>query len=172
MYDYNDKSAAIKEIQRFLSIISQKDESIPHVTVDGHFSEETRLAVTEFQRLNSLDATGTVDKLTFDLLYEIYTGIMLEYGVADENFDLKAFPLKIGQSGSDVAQLNTVLTELEAFYKELIKIDGDFFGADTEYSVKEMQRHLLEDETGYVDNVFFNRLKKELKIRQKFSNTK
>lgn len=168
MYEYNDKSAKIREIQTFLSRISQTNISIPHVTVDGFYSDETRNAVTEFQRLNKLEQTGVVDKITFDIMYSVYLESISESELKDENFDLEAFPLKIGDSGRDVSALNAVLSELEAFYKELVKINGDFFTSDTEYSVKQMQGHLIEEQTGYVDNKFFNRLKKELKIRQKF----
>ena len=172
MYDYNDRAAAIKEIQRYLSVISQKDERIPHVTVDGYFTEELKLAVLEFQRLYGLEQNGTVDRATFDLMYEIYLQRSLEAEIADKSFDKNAFPLKIGDSGSDVGVLNSVLWELGAYYKELDAVKGDFFSANTERSVREMQRHLIEDATGIVDAVFFERLKKELKIRQKFIRTK
>lgn len=168
MYDYNDKSTATREIQRFLSIVSQKDKSIPHVTVDGNFGDETRLAVTEFQRLNNIDQTGIVDKLTFDILYSVYLARISESELSDLNFNPNDFPLKIGDSGSDVETLNSLLSELRVFYRELIKIEGDFFSGDTEYSVKQMQGHFREEQSGYVDNNFFNRLKKELKIRRKF----
>ena len=172
MYNYDEKSSAIREIQRFLSLISQNDESIPHITVDGYFGDETRLAVIEFQRSNALEQTGVVDRLTFDTLYNAYLKRLLDSELENENFDVTVFPLKVGDSGSDVSTLNKTLYELEAFYKELIRVDGDFFSTDTEYSVKEMQKHLLEDQSGLVDNTFLNRLKKELKIRQKFADSK
>ena len=166
MYDYNDRSAAIKGIQHYLYVISQRDESIPHVTVDGYFTEELKLAVLEFQKLYGLEQTGAVDRLTFDLMYEIYLQRSLEAELADKSFEKNAFPLKIGDSGSDVGTLNSVLWELGAYYKELNAPKGDFFSASTEQSVREMQNHLLEDATGIVDLVFFDRLKKELNIRQ------
>ena len=172
MYDYRDRGAAIMEIQKFLSIISEKHKSMPHVTVDGYFGEETRLAVIEFQALNNLELNGIVDKVTFDMIYGEYSELLLERSLIDENYNPNAFPLKRGDSGNDVDTLNKILRELRVYYKELIMTEDDFFNADTEYSVKEMQRHLGKEINGIVDNVFLNRLKEELKIRRKFISTK
>ena len=51
MYPLSDKVSAIREVQKFLHLISDKKGStIPRVSIDGIYGEETRGAVSEFQR--------------------------------------------------------------------------------------------------------------------------
>ena len=68
MYRIEDKEKAITAIQRYLLIISQVNRFLPHITVDGVYGKETKEAVTIFQTLNGLEASGEVDFATFELL--------------------------------------------------------------------------------------------------------
>lgn len=172
MYPINDKQSAIREIQKFLFVISQKEKSIPHVSIDGYFGDETQLAVLEFQRLYMSELNGKVDKETYDLMYEKYIEVLEERNVSDTGFDSEKFPLKKGDSGNDVSVLNSVLRELYAYYKELSVPYGDFFSLDTESAVKEMQRHFMENESGIVSEQLLSKLKKEVNNREIFKNTK
>lgn len=172
MYLISDKKSAIKEIQKFLFVISQREKSIPYVTVDGYYNDETRLAVAEFRKLYMHESTGKADKETYDRIYEIYLEAVNEKESSDNGMNSGNFPLKIGDSGSDVAILNAILSELSMYYRDLLAPYGDFFSYETENSVKEMQRHFLEKETGVVSEVFLGKLKKEVNIREKFKKGK
>ena len=48
----------------------------------------------------------------------------------------KDFPLKIGDSGNNVTELNNLINELSFYYRDLAKVYGDFYSKDTENSVK------------------------------------
>lgn len=163
MYNVNDKSSAIRELQRFLLLISQ-NYSIPHLSVDGIFSEETRTAVEEFQRQNSLPVTGIAERETFDLAYKKYKEELLRLAMSTN----KDFPLKIGDSGNNVTELNNLINELSFYYRDLAKVYGDFYSKDTENSVKLLQQYFLQIPSGTVNALFIERLKNELKERQKF----
>ena len=49
MYYIEEKEEAIANVQRNLLIISQINENIPQVSVDGIYGEETRNAVKIYQ---------------------------------------------------------------------------------------------------------------------------
>ncbi len=170
MYQLNDKQSAIKEIQRFLYVISQKEKTVPYVSVDGYYGDETRLAVLEFQRLYFLEESGTVEKETYDMLYKTYLEILDEVNASENGLNSDNFPLKSGDSGNDVAILNSLLRELHQYYRDLPLPYGDFFSKQTENSVKEMQKHLFEDESGIVTESFLGKLKKEANNRESFKS--
>ncbi|MBQ9070466.1 MAG: peptidoglycan-binding protein [Clostridia bacterium] len=168
MYNLYDKAGAISDVQRFLLLLSQNNANLPHLSVDGIFNEETVTAVKEFQRQNSLPITGKVEKETFDLLYLLYTEALKEYYTDYDTLDSTVFPLKIGDSGSDVAVLNTYIRELAKYYLDLESVWGDFFSTATEKSVSDLQGYFREKQTGTVTKKFFARLKNEVNERQKF----
>lgn len=172
MYLINDEKSAIKEIQKFLYVISQREKTIPHIAVDGYYGDETRIAVTEFQRLNFIEENGKVNKETYDLLYILYLDVLNEKNSSDTGLNSERFPLKMGDSGNDVAILNSILRELRQYYRELPITYGDFYSPDTENSVKEMQKHLRQEANGIVSESFLAILKKEIGNREKSKTNK
>ena len=69
MYDTSDKAAAIRAVQRFLLELHYFDGTIPFITIDGIYGDDTRAAVRAYQRLRGLPETGEVDYGTFRPLY-------------------------------------------------------------------------------------------------------
>ncbi|MDR1542590.1 MAG: peptidoglycan-binding protein [Clostridiales bacterium] len=61
---------AVKAAQERLANLSRRYPSIPLVTMDGTFGNVTLNAVTEFQRIFGLPATGVIDRATWDRLLE------------------------------------------------------------------------------------------------------
>ena len=169
MYRIQDKEQAIRAVQRNLLIISQRDESLPHITVDGIYNEETRFAVSEFQRGRSLIATGAVDKETFDLLVIEANEILLDSDRRSNIINESSFPLRLGDSNNDVSMLNTILDELSEYYLDITEVQiSSFFSRATESGVKTMQRHLREKQDGEVTIKLFDRLREELNARKNF----
>ena len=169
MYRIEDKSAAVREVQRFLIVIAERDDTVPQLPADGFYSEELRLAVMEYQRRKGLPASGSVDKETFDLLYSEYSEILLEEERKKGVINYASFPLKLGDSGGDVRNLNTTLSELSLYYKNVNSPSGGFYSKVTEEAVKSMQFHLLVPESGEVTLEFYDRLGLELSERKKFA---
>ena len=168
MYNIKDKAAAIREVQRFLLVISQENDYLNHITVDGIYGEETKAAIYSFQSRNNIPATGITNKETFDMLYRKYTEYIKLKESEYQVFDKNKFPLKRGSSGNDVSTLNTMLRELSLYYKDLSSTYGDYFSAETEESVKLMQKYFLMDENGEVNIKTFNRIKEETEARKNF----
>ena len=75
MYLLDDKSSAIREVQRFLFVIGQRLD-IPHLSIDGYYDEETFRAVRAFQSTYGLAEDGVVGETTWRELTDVYEGLV------------------------------------------------------------------------------------------------
>ena len=66
---------AVSALQYFISIIGQFSSTIPGLSIDGIFGPKTREAVEAAQTRFGLPVTGTVDRATWQRLYDEYLGI-------------------------------------------------------------------------------------------------
>ena len=73
--ELGDTGEKIRLLQYMLSVLSAYIPSIPSVTVDGIFGPATRAAVVAAQGWFGLPQTGTVDDLTWDEIYDQFSGI-------------------------------------------------------------------------------------------------
>ena len=65
----DDTRTPIRNLQRWLRVISRKNGGTGEVFIDGIYGEETREAVMEFQQKNGLVPTGEVDLNTFNAVF-------------------------------------------------------------------------------------------------------
>jgi len=71
--DITEPNEAIYEAQTYLRALHfDTDGDIPLVNPDGFYGDRTRDAVTRFQERQKIAVTGTIDCLTWTLLYEEY----------------------------------------------------------------------------------------------------
>ena len=171
MYSIYDKPMAIREVQRYLLLISQVDKTIQEVPVDGIYGEPTRIAVSEFQKQQGLRETGKVNQETFDLLYLRFLEIRDEKDAESYVTVVEAFPLRLGDRGVDVMELNTMLRQLGEYYVDLVVPESEaFFSTLTEDAVKSMQKRFRERESGMVSKKLFARLRREIRARENTQN--
>ena len=75
---------SVRVLQEYLRYISGFIPEIPNVSVTGYFGTQTRAAVTAFQQLYGIPATGTVASVTWrgiaDLYSDLYNGSRLRDG--------------------------------------------------------------------------------------------
>lgn len=169
MYNISDKSAAVREIKKYLLIISENlHPQIPRTTVDGFYDEETKAAVTEFQKIYGIDPVGTVDYETFTKIYEIYSDILfdiIEWGYVIED---GGFPLSLGDYSEDVRALHMLIGELGKTYSDLPKVGtGSYYSEKTENAANELRRIFMMPVASGVDKALFVRIKKELRARRR-----
>ncbi len=170
MYHIKDKKAAIREVQRYLQLISQNESMLPHITVDGFYSDETMIAVTEFQRKRNLASTGKVDKETFDMLFAEYSVLNTTDKYGYKFISGYDGGYRIGSSGTDVRIINLLLSELSKYYDSVIPVSGDFFNRETEQSVRAMQSIFGSEPNGVADENFVSDLQQHLMERKKLQN--
>lgn len=70
-----DTGDKVRQLQYMLSVLSSYIPSIPNLSVDGIYGPRTRAAVLAAQRRFQLPETGTVDSITWDEIYDQYSGI-------------------------------------------------------------------------------------------------
>ena len=70
-----DTGQKVRHLQYMLSVLSEFIPQVQPITVDGIFGPATRDAVIGAQRYLGLPATGIVDDLTWDRIYDQFSGI-------------------------------------------------------------------------------------------------
>ena len=164
MYFLSDKPAAIKEVQKFLHFIADRETSnIPRVAIDGIYGSETRDAVSAFQLWHGLEITGEVDRVTFDALFKEYDDIRTMNSVSDFIVTGKPFPFELGDQSDDVLLIHLLITELQKSYKDIGNVrKTTYYSSDTENAVKALQHIFMMEENGVVDALMYQRMKDEI----------
>lgn len=96
-----DTGEKVRLLQYMLSVLSAHIPSIPRLSVDGVFGQQTKAAVLAAQRRFRLPETGTVGVQTWDAIYDQYSGI--------ENTNLRSgerFPNESTQNNSNRGRPN------------------------------------------------------------------
>ncbi len=112
---YGDDSEKVAQIQQRLMELGYMEQDEP----TEHFGSATRLGVQLFQRKHELEIDGIVGQTTWDLLF------------SDQ---AKKYSVSVGESGTDVEELQKRLMELG-----YIDTVTGYYGTDTEAAVKRFQ---------------------------------
>lgn len=172
MYPVTDKKAAIREIQKYLLEISAIQPELPHLVIDGVYGDLTRQTVIKFQELNGLDPTGKVNYETFTLMYAQYTTAKKSRTEETELIDRDSFPFQSGDSGDDVAIINSILTSLRNYYPDIGRVtSGNYYSRRSAYAVAYMQKIFGYPQTGITDIKTYNSLFRELNSRNTIKNS-
>ena len=70
-----DTSEKVRQLQYMLSVLDTYISEIPPLSIDGIYGPATRAAVLAAQRRFGLPETGNVDSVTWDEIYDQYSGI-------------------------------------------------------------------------------------------------
>lgn len=68
----------IRSLQTMLRVIAENDPSHERIIPDGIYGPETVSAVSTFQRIHGLPATGVTDNRTWDTVVTIYENALVE----------------------------------------------------------------------------------------------
>lgn len=82
----------VTHLQYMLSVIAEFIPEVPAPTITGRYGEETEQAVAAFQTYAGREATGTVDRETWDEIYAQYQGIRVTVFGDGELFPFSQFP--------------------------------------------------------------------------------
>lgn len=159
MQKQNNRSD-VYEIQNYLRRIQLANNEINLLNPDGIYGPETVEAVIAYQIKKNIPATGRVDSLTWEKIYE-------DFLIADERLSVPEkvsfFPLGIaemkkGDAFDEIYVLQTLLRAFERWLENpnILEITGVYDDA-TEKSVKELQRVFGLEETGWVSKSLWNK---------------
>ena len=155
-------AARIFLIQRILSSLAELEPTVPKVLPDGVYGAETAEAVAAFQRLLGLEATGTVDNETFDLL--LLTGRRIDefYSPSEpiRPFDRRLAGGKLSPGDrSDLVLIVQLMLDALAFVYDFPEIAPDGrYGLSVEEAVRRFQEANGLRPTGEIDKITWNRL--------------
>lgn len=131
-----DRGNQVKVIQYYLSYIAVYNNEIQPVAIDGAFGADTEQAVMAFQGAYGIEQTGVVDKETWNMMTNVYLGILNENPPEYLSNTAVPFPggsLKPGDSGDAVRLIQERLNYIGEFYENIpeINVDG-YFGTETQ----------------------------------------
>lgn len=153
-------------IQRQLNRIRQNYPTIPRIiSENGIFTSGTDAAVRRFQSIFNMSIDGVVGKATWYKISYIYTAVTglaeLESEGANPLFPSSppTVNLSVGDSGSDVVLLQSMLLYISYFYNSVKPISVDsYFGNETRQSVESFQTSFNLPVTGSVDEAVWDML--------------
>ena len=154
-YKQGSTGQTVREIQQKLTNWGYYNYSI-----DGIYGSATRNAVKTFQAAHGLSPTGTIDRATYNLLYE--EALEAEFEMS-EPLPIYIFTngrsVSKGEKSNFVMLLQMMLNELKIAYDtyEKLNVDG-VFGDKTETAIKDFQEKNRLSTTGIVDKKTWNAL--------------
>ncbi len=161
MTDGQIERRSVLTVQYYLRTLHRSDQSFPLINPDGIYGEETRAAVTEYQRRAGMPQTGVVDFSTWENLkadsekQELTRSIPLPLYV----FSAESLPLAMGCASDSVYILQAMMNLLAGIYSNFGRVDlTGRYDAQTADQVKAYQRLFQLNQTGIVDLELWNRL--------------
>lgn len=152
MYQTDDITSAIKEVQRLLNI-----------PATGFYEQETRDAVMKIQSAVGLEATGITDYKTFVALVKAYNERLADTWDCTLLFSPR-FPFKPGDSGDNVGRINEAISELLKDYSyEGVFPFGKYYGTDTADAVRFLRGVFLLEESDDIDRKLMRRISEEIR---------
>ena len=153
------RGRSVALVQTALNRISQNFPAIPKLAVDGIFGPGTEAAVRVFQRVFGLAEDGVVGRQTWYGVERVYTGVLKLSELRSQGLRYEDLgwefpePLRVGDRGDKVRQLQYMLAVVAQFVQEVpsISVDG-IFGPLTRDAVAAFQGYEGFAATGEADD--------------------
>ena len=134
----------VRTVQYYLAVIGYFKEEIDSPPISGIYDEATRAAVRAFQTAYGLPTTGIVDLPTWELIYDVYVGILAS--LPDSFFEniappFPGIPLRPGSSGPEVQLIQEYLNVIAEVYPQVPSVEvSGYYGPATVAAVEAFQR--------------------------------
>ncbi len=151
-----DTGVAVATLQHYLMVAATFDNSLPTVTENGVFDQQTEAAVRAFQAQQGLAVDGLVGRDTWNALVDTYDRILTSLP-PDSLERSEIYPgrfLVPGQQGNNVRDLQLFLNraaEIRPFIQP-VTVDG-IYGPQTEAAVRAVQEWANIPQNGVVGPV-------------------
>ena len=146
MYIINDKTAAIREIQRLLSL-----------SETGVYDRRTINAVMNAQRSFGLEPNGRIDLRSFELLVLNHRERIK--GSATGLPSLNNFPYEPGAGGDEVSIINSLLANaVKKLGFKYIPPRGRYYSIRTASIVKRLREIFLMEEGYHIEEKLYKRI--------------
>ena len=157
-YSQGATGDSVRVLQYWLNYAAAFYPSVPAVSIDGVYGPDTENSVLQFQRQFGLPETGEVDAKTWDMLYNVYAGILQEMRIDIETLYLEQvrIPIQLGDTGETVRELQNQLNRLKQSYPMIptLLVTGTY-GQKTRMAVMTFQKENGLPVTGVVDETTY-----------------
>ncbi len=155
-----DRGDGVTAIQYYLSLIAVFNDAVLNPQIDGIFGEATENAVEAFQRYYDLPITGEVDEETWNLISNVYLGMVADIRVEQSGYVPLPYPgepILRGDSGDNVRLLQEYLGKIAQYYSEVpsVSVTG-YFGEQTQNAVTAFQNLFGFEPNGFVGPATWN----------------
>lgn len=155
-----DSGQDIATLQYYLDFIASFYDTIPDITIDSVFGEETRNAVLAFQRQFGLPQDGIVGRQTWYALQDQYDAILRALPDEYRSYSSLLYPgyfITTGATGKVVEQLQTFINTIAEYNPSVpsVTVDG-VFGPGTQEAVRQIQRLTGQNPSGAVGPLTWN----------------
>lgn len=156
---FGDNNIHVLNMKMALNLISLNFPAIPKVTpLDFMFNESLQVAVTEFQRIFNLPATGIVDKATWYEIRKIYGAVKNFIEITNQGEIVSDLPRDIlfevidGQVIPRIQLVQYFLNVLSAYYDSILPVDiNGIYDLNTRDSIINFQKTMGLPATGLLD---------------------
>lgn len=167
-------SEYIKNLQRYLRVISATEPELPSPPIDGIFDTATEQSLRTYQQLHGLPVTGIADQATWESVYQAYLDALEQQSAAYGFFLFPDTPLNYAVYPDErlflVNVIQYILNELRVIYDSIPQNNqSGLYDEETRQGVLAFQRANGLAENDRVDRATWNALAKE--YRRLFSYT-
>ncbi len=150
-----DGGNEVRIVQYLLRYVANFVGTVPSLAVDGDYGPGTTATVRAFQTTYGIPATGTLDLVTYNTLYNVYTGLLESLDITYTEGVVFPFPgitLRTGAEGDDVTLLQNYLNYIAERYPAIPRVSvTGYFGTQTAAAVTAFQQQFgLEGTPGVV----------------------
>lgn len=162
---FGDTGLAVQNVQYYLNYLSLFYSTIPPVTADGIFGQQTRDAIVDAQQTFGLPQTGELNDETFEAIYDAYLGIIDSLTFEFREGEVLPFAgvvLKLGSEAPEVTVLQEYLNALAETYPEIPRVGvTGYFGTQTEAAVRAFEELFGLPQNGVVEATVWNAITSE-----------
>ena len=157
---FGDSGTDVSPLQYYLDFLGFFYDTLPDITVDGIFGEETRNAVLAFQQQFGLPQDGIVGRQTWYRLQDEYDAVLRALPSEYSSYSSLLYPgyfITTGATGKVVEQLQTFINTIARNNSSVpaVTVDG-VFGTATQNAVRAIQRLVGQNPTGAVGPLTWN----------------
>lgn len=158
--EYGGSGNEVSVLQYYLAFLGFFYDTLPQITVDGIFGEETRNAVIAFQNQFGLPADGIVGRQTWNAIQDQYDAVLRSLPNEYSSYSSLLYPgyyITTGATGKVVEQLQTFINTIAEYNAGIpsVIVDG-VYGNNTKQAVQAIQRLVGQEPTGAVGPLTWN----------------
>ena len=160
MYRYDDRGAAVREIQKYLGGVSA---DYARVRPNGVFDENTKDAIKAFQKREKLEENGVVNLETFNALYKYFAEAREAEEAKRAAGGFINFPLAEGMLDEFMLVISNALSRLLSHYRiEHTLRQSRYYSKDISEAVVKLRKIYRMKNSAEIDELFYGRMMKDL----------